>query len=164
MWRHGNILPGEMPESDEINKSLKQLEKTQQLKQTKQSMRKNRKYARYPLKKIRSRFIWGIRKNQRRKGKRGRRGRKTAAGQIPEIRTQRRRLERSWQIFMDWKSVISKFKSGTEKKKRDQWIVLFAAGLLLLLFSASGSGKPAHRKEDLPVSGEVLEKTDRTGA
>lgn len=65
---------------------------------------------------------------------------------------------------MDWKSVILKFKSGTEKKKRDQWIVLFAAGLLLLLFSASGSGKPAHRKEDLPVSGEVLEKTDRTGA
>ena len=50
---------------------------------------------------------------------------------------------------MDWKSVILKFKSGTEKKKRDQWIVLFAAGLLLLLFSASGSGKPAHRKEDL---------------
>ena len=65
---------------------------------------------------------------------------------------------------MDWKSVILKFKSGTEKKKRDQWIVLFAAGLLLLLFSASGSGKPAHRKEDLPVSGEVLEKMDRTGA
>mgnify|MGYP006910457059 CR=1 FL=1 len=64
---------------------------------------------------------------------------------------------------MDWKSVILKFKSGTEKKKRDQWIVLFAAGLLLLLFSASGSGKPAHRKEDLPVSGEVLEKMDRLG-
>ena len=64
---------------------------------------------------------------------------------------------------MDWKSVILKFKSGTEKKKRDRWIVLFAAGLLLLLFSASGPGKPVHGKEDLPVSGEVLEKTDRTG-
>lgn len=65
---------------------------------------------------------------------------------------------------MDWKSVISKFKSGTEKKKRDQWIALFAAGLLLLLFSASGPGKSASGKGDLPVSGEVLEKTDRTGA
>ena len=152
---------GEMPESDEINNQLKQLEKTQQLKQTKQS-EKEQEIRQVSIEKNQIQVHLG--KNQRRKGKRGRRDWKTAAGQIPEIRTQRRRLERSWQIFMDWKSVILKFKSGTEKKKRDQWIVLFAAGLLLLLFSASGSGKPAHRKEDLPVSGEVLEKMDRTGA
>lgn len=64
---------------------------------------------------------------------------------------------------MDWKSVILKFKSGTEKKKRDQWIVLFAAGLLLLLFSASGSGKSASGKGDLPVSGAAWGETGGTG-
>ena len=60
---------------------------------------------------------------------------------------------------MDWKSVISKLKSGTEKKKRDQWIVLFAAGLLLLLLSASGTGKSTSGKGDLPVSGAAWGET-----
>lgn len=63
---------------------------------------------------------------------------------------------------MDWKRVILKLKSGTEKKKRDQWIVLFAAGLLLLLLSASGSGKSVSGKEDLPVSGAAWRETDTT--
>lgn len=63
---------------------------------------------------------------------------------------------------MDWKSVISKLKSGTERKKRDQWIVLLAAGLLLLLFSASGPGASASGKADLPVSGAARGETGGT--
>ena len=63
---------------------------------------------------------------------------------------------------MDWKSIISKLSSGTEKKKRDQWMALFALGLFLLLLSSSVPGK-----QELPVSAvgqreddEDYEKTD----
>lgn len=48
---------------------------------------------------------------------------------------------------MDWKSIISKLKSGTEKRKREQWMALFAAGVLILLFASSSPGK-----QTLPAS------------
>lgn len=56
---------------------------------------------------------------------------------------------------MDWKSIISKLSSGTEKKKRDQWMALFALGLFLLLLSSSVPGK-----QELPVSAAVQREDD----
>lgn len=56
---------------------------------------------------------------------------------------------------MDWKSIISKLRSGTEKKKRDQWMALFALGLFLLLLSSSVPGK-----QELPVSAAVQREDD----
>ncbi len=56
---------------------------------------------------------------------------------------------------MDWKSIISKLRSGTEKKKRDQWMALFALGLFLLLLSSSVPGK-----QELPVSAVVQREDD----
>lgn len=56
---------------------------------------------------------------------------------------------------MDWKSIISKLRSGTEKKKRDQWMALFAVGLFLLLLSSSVPGK-----QELPVSAAVQREDD----